>query len=281
MGSDKRIMPIKTILAHMANDNRHTARLTVAAAMARRFEAFVEALYIATPVSMPAAVTGRAASYGYIAEATAVAREQAAVIEQEARQALKDLSFSWTVAEGDHVDLLAARATYADLAVVTQSHPAHLEDRLPLHLPDRLPLYTPCPTLVLPYDHPADQAVAGRHILLAWRNSRESGIAVRNARHFLAEAEKVTVLTVDAAESRDDSGHDLIVFLERHGVRASHRAEADRGDVGQIILDTAEELGCDMVVMGAYGHSRLRELVFGGATRTVMRNMRTPVLMSH
>lgn len=274
-------MPIKTILAHLANDDRRAARLTVAADLARRFDAFVEALYIATPASMPAAATGRAASYGYIAEATAVAREQAAAIELETRQALKDSSFSWTLAEGDHVDLLAARATYADLAVVTQSHPAHLEDRLPLHLPDRLPLFTPCPTLVLPYDHPADQPVAGRHILVAWRNSRESGIAVRNARHFLVDAEKVTVLTVDAPDCKDDSGHDLIVFLERHGVRASHHAETDRGDVGQTILNVAEDLGCDMVVMGAYGHSRLRELVFGGATRTVMRQMRTPILMSH
>lgn len=277
-------MPIKTILTHLANDEGRAARLAAAASVARRYGAFVEALYIATPASMPAEITGRGASYAYIAEATAIAREQAATVEQETRAALKDVSFSWTVAEGDHVDLLAARASYADLAVVTQSHPAHLEDRLPLHLPDRLPLYTPCPTLVLPHDQPAGAAtVDARHILLAWRNTREAGIAVRNARHFLIDAEKVTVLTVEEPGAKQgDPGHDLLVYLERHGVRAAHRSEALRGrDVGHVILDAAEELGCDLAVMGAYGHSRLRELVFGGATRTVMSHMQTPILLSH
>lgn len=273
-------MPIKTILTHLGNDEGRAARLTAAAAMAKRFGGFVEALYIATPASMPAEITGRGASYAFIAEATAIAREQAVVAEQETRAALQDVAFSWTVAEGDHVDLLAARAAYADLTIVSQSHPAHLEDRLPLHLPDRLPLYSPCPTLVLPYDGPA-QAVEGRHILVAWRNTREAGLAVRNARHFLTAAEKVTVLTVDEAQAGADAGRNLLTYLERHGVRADHRAEPPQGDVGRTILNVAEELGCDLAVMGAYGHSRLRELVFGGATRTAMSHMRTPMLLSH
>jgi len=84
-------MPIKTILLHMANDDRHSTRLEVAVSLAKRFDAFVEVLYIATPVSMPAGATGRAASYGYIAESTVIAREKAVEVEQEVRQAL--LSF--------------------------------------------------------------------------------------------------------------------------------------------------------------------------------------------
>lgn len=282
-------MPIKTILLHLAHDGQHAVRLRAAATLARRYDAFVEALYIATPVSLPAAATGRAASYGYIAEATAIAREKAVLIEQETRLALKDVSFSWTVAEGDHVDLLARRAAYADLAIVTQSHPAHLEDRLPLHQPDQLPLHTPCATLVLPDLPEGGDAVAedaapaapGRHVLVAWRNSREAGVAVRNARQFLADAEKVTVLTIDPPHAPEDAGHNLLVFLARHGVAASHRAHAENGDPGQIILNAARELGCDLIVMGAYGHSRFREMVFGGATRTVMRHTRTPLLLSH
>jgi nucleotide-binding universal stress UspA family protein len=274
-------MPIKTILLHLADDGRRAARLAITASLAHRFGAFVEALYVASPAFMPLAAAGEAASYGYIAEAAASAHARSGDIEQEARAALRHVSFSWAVAAGDPVERLARRAAYADLAVVSQSQGPALDDRLPLRHPDRLPLYTPCPTLILPHDHPADRPVAGRHILVAWRDSREAGVAVRNARRFLVEAERVTVLTVDPPQTNADAGRDLIVYLERHGVRAGHRALTQDGDVGRSILDAADDLNCDMIVMGAYGHSRLRELVFGGATRTVMRHMRTPILMSH
>ena len=274
-------MPIKTILLHMANDDRHAARLEVAVGLARRFSAFVEVLYVATPVSMPAAVTGRAASYGYIAEATAIAHERAEQIEQEVRQGLKDCSYSWSVVEGDHVELLARRAAYADLAIVTQSHGDSLDDRVMLHVPDRLPLETPCPTLVVPHDF-APQTVIGRHVVIAWKNTRESGRAVRNAMPFLKAAEKVTVVTIDPPGQSLDGGRDLMVWLERHGVRSQHQANIFQdGDVGELLLDSCRDLGGDLLVMGSYGHSRLREIILGGATRTVLAKLEVPVLMSH
>ncbi len=274
-------MPIKTILLHMANDDRHGARLQAAVGLAERFGAFVEVLYVATPVSMPAAVTGRGASYGYIAEATAIAHEKAEQIEQEVRQALKDCSYSWAVVEGDHVELLAERATYADLAIVTQSQGDSLDDRVVLHVPDRLPLETPCPTLVLPHAFAPD-ATIGRHVLIAWKNTREAGRAVRNAMPFLQAAEKVTVLTIDPPGHTLDSGRDLMVWLERHGVRSHHQANIHQGgDVGEVILTCARDVDADLLVMGAYGHSRLREMVLGGATRTVLGELALPALMSH
>ncbi|MGQ9371749.1 universal stress protein [Azospirillum sp. A39] len=273
-------MPIKTILLHMSNDERHGARLDVAVSLAKRFDAYVDVLYIATPVAMPAAVTGRGASYAYIAEATAIAHEKAEVIEHEVRQALRDCSYSWTVAEGDHEELLAARATYSDLAVITQSHPAYIEDRVLLHVPDRLPLDAPCPALVLPYEGKTEGF--GRHVVVAWKKTREAGRALRDSLPILQEAEKVTVLTIDPPDRTDDTGRDPMIFLERHGVRSQHKSEVFRGgDVGEIILARADDLQADMVVMGAYGHSRLREMVLGGATRTVLQNARIPVLMSH
>lgn len=275
-------MPIKTILLHMANDERHTARIGTAVTLAKQFDAFVEVLYIASPVAMPAAVTGRGASYAYLAEATAIAHEKAEEVEREVRHALKDCSFSWTVAEGDHVELLARRAVYADLAIVTQSHPAHLEDRVLLHVPDRLPLEVPCPTLVLPYEQPAG-AGFGKHVMVAWKNVREASLAVRHAMTFLTTADKVTVLTLEPPGHRGgDQARDIMVFLERHGVRTHHQAHVHNdGDVGEAILDGARQVGADMLVMGCYGHSRLRELVLGGATRSVLRHMHIPALMSH
>lgn len=274
-------MPIKTILLHMANDDAHATRLAVAVALARRFAAHVQALYIATPVSMPAGATGRAASYGYIAEATAIAHENAERIEAEVQTALAGLPHSWTVEEGDHLALLAERSPYADLTIIAQSAAQRSGERVALHAPDRLPLESVGPTLLLPPVQPADAPI-GRNILIAWKNSRESARAVRNAMPFLEEAERVTVLTIDAPGRAHDDGLALVEWLARHGVSARHHpAAALGGEVGDLILACAAEIGADLLVMGAYGHSRLRELVLGGATRTVLDHTPLPVLLSH
>ncbi|CAO3406614.1 universal stress protein [Azospirillum largimobile] len=275
-------MPIKTILLHMANDDAHAGRMAVAAALAKRFSAHIHALYIATPVSMPAGATGRAASYGYMAEATAIAHENAERIEQEVRQALDGLSYDWAVEEGDHVDLLAARASYADLVVVAQSAAVRAGDRISLHnIPDRLPLETATPVLVLPPSQPATAAI-GRHALVAWKNSRESARAVRAAMPFLQEAESVTVLTVEPPGQRSEEAAALTEWLHRHGIAARPQSViASGGEIGDMILSCCADQGADLLVMGSYGHSRLRELVLGGATREVLEGLTLPALMTH
>lgn len=275
-------MPIKTILLHMANDDAHAGRMAVAAALAKRFSAHIHALYIATPVSMPAGATGRAASYGFMAEATAIAHENAERIEQEVRQALNGLSYDWTVEEGDHVDLLAGRASYADLVVVAQSAAVRAGERVSLHnIPDRLPLETATPVLVLPPSQPATAAI-GRHVLVAWKNSRESARAVRAAMPFLEAAESVTVLTVEPPGQHSDEAAALGDWLHRHGIAARPQAViASGGEIGDMILSCCADQGADLLVMGSYGHSRLRELVLGGATRTVLEGLSVPALMTH
>ncbi|MBP2298456.1 universal stress protein [Azospirillum picis] len=275
-------MPIKTILLHMANDDAHASRLAVAAALAKRFSAHLHALYIATPVSMPAGATGRAASYGFMAEATAIAHENAEKIEREVRQALEGLPYDWEVEEGDHVDLLAERASYADLVVVAQSAAVRAGERVSLHhIPDRLPLETATPVLVLP---PTQSATApiGRYALIAWKNSRESARAVRAAMPFLQTAESVTVLTVDPPGQHSHHAAALADWLHRHGIPARPQSVLATGnDAGDMILSCCADQGADLLVMGAYGHSRLRELVLGGATRKVLEDLTLPALMAH
>lgn len=274
-------MPLKNILLHMGNDEQHEARLAAAVAIARRFQATLDILYVATPASMPAGVTGRGASYAYLAEATAIAHEKAEEIEKRIRERITDVSFRWTVEEGDHVELLAKRTPYMDLAIVSQSHPAHLEDFVRLHLPDQLPMQASCPTLVLPWDHAAE---IGTEMTIAWKECREAARAVRDALPFLLAARKVTVLTLDDSRaSGREAGDSLVRFLEGHGmanVKRRHLGD-DGGDAGETILAAAREDGSDALVMGAYGHSRLRELVVGGVTRHILGHMHLPVLMSH
>ena len=263
-------MAISTILLHVGNDERHPVRLQVAVELARRFDAFLDVVYVAVPT----------ASAGSPAEAAVAAREREAQIEEAVHRACRDCSYSWNVVEGDHMKVMTARAGFADLVVLSQSHPAYLEDEILPQLPDRVPLEAPCPALILPWDGPVD--VPGRHILVAWKNCREAGRAVRDALPLLQAADRVTVLTVgfDAQDDSEPTG--LSVYLARHGVEAEFYPDSSPdGDAGDVILTVARELECDAIVMGAYGHWRLRDMVLGSATHTVLTHMHVPVLMAH
>jgi nucleotide-binding universal stress UspA family protein len=102
----------------------------------------------------------------------------------------------------------------------------------------------------------------------------------------LAAATTVTVLTVDPAIGRTEHGEipgaDIALHLARHGVKAQvEKTVSGFVGIGDVLLSRASDLGADLLVMGAYAHSRVRELVLGGATRTVLRSMTLPVFMSH
>jgi nucleotide-binding universal stress UspA family protein len=103
---------------------------------------------------------------------------------------------------------------------------------------------------------------------------------------LLAAAETVTVLTIDAREGPQRHGElpgaDISLHLARHGVKVQiERAVSGGLPIGEVLLSRLADLAADLVVMGAYGHSRMRELLLGGATRTLLRSMTVPVLMSH
>ncbi len=122
-----------------------------------------------------------------------------------------------------------------------------------------------------------------RHVLCAWNGSREAARAVADAMPLLRRAEHVTILSADPPGSATRlPGADIALHLARHGVKASSTATY-AGDltVGDAILNRAADLGADLLVMGGYGHSRMREAIFGGATRHVLDHMTLPVLMSH
>ncbi|MEE9139334.1 MAG: universal stress protein [Alphaproteobacteria bacterium] len=275
-------MPFKTILVHLADDKGHTARLRLGIDLASRFEAHLVALYIATPVSMPAAITGRGASFAYIAEATTVAHEKAATIEAEIRSTCERerLSWEWRVEEGDHLDIMAQYAHYADLAIVSHSRAELIEDRVMFHVPEDLPLTVACPVIILPERQ--DFRPPGKNVLVAWKATREALHTVRAALPILESAETVTVLSVSPPEADPRPDEMAAAFLARHGVKAQAYADIDgNGHVGEVILAHARDMDVDLIVMGGYGHSRLREMVVGGVTRHVLDHMQVPVLMGH
>jgi nucleotide-binding universal stress UspA family protein len=124
----------------------------------------------------------------------------------------------------------------------------------------------------------------GRRALIAWNGRREAARAVHDALPLLTDAEQTVVLTVGAepSDAEADPAAEILRHLGRHDlpVRAAHEVETDL-DIADILLNRAAESGADLLVMGAYGHSRLREFVLGGATRSILRQMTLPVLMAH
>jgi nucleotide-binding universal stress UspA family protein len=180
-------------------------------------------------------------------------------------------------------EALTIAARYADLLVVGQSTPDN-DVPTPADLPESVALATGRPVLVVP--HIGAEKPPGKKVLLCWNASRESARAASDALPFLKAAEEVFVLVVDPKTSTNghgaEPGADVATWLARHGVKVTvQRDSAMDSDVGNVILSRAADLDVDLIVMGVYGHSRMRELVMGGASRTLLATMTVPVLMSH
>jgi nucleotide-binding universal stress UspA family protein len=178
--------------------------------------------------------------------------------------------------------VLRLNARYADLVISPQAEPTdEPETRL---LPHEIVLAAGRPVLFVPYAGRFPDA--GRRVLVAWDGGREAARAVSDALPFLARAETVEVSVFDPERSPrthgEQPGADIALFLSRHGVKVTvHRQSGAGYDVGAQILSRAADAAADLIVMGGYGHARVRELVLGGVTRTILESMTVPVLMSH
>jgi nucleotide-binding universal stress UspA family protein len=190
------------------------------------------------------------------------------------------LAVEWRVAHGDLAKVVAAQSRYADLLVLGPSSPVEMIALDGRHLAVPVVLAAGRPVLFVPTG--AAPGV-GRRIAVAWDGSREAARAVADALPLLAGAEKVWVLLVRprVAAGEEPPGADVAHHLGRHGAKVELVRIDEEGDTGALLLRRSAALGADLLVMGAYGHSRLRDLVLGGATRTVVERARLPVLMSH
>ena len=179
-------------------------------------------------------------------------------------------------------EALATNARYADLVILGQHDPDDPASG-PRYLPEEVILGSGRPALLVPYIGPA--ATFGERATVAWDASREAARAVNDALPLLERAKAVGVVTVNPRERAfghgEEPGADIGLHLARHGVKVEvQRVEARDLDTANAILSHVASEGADLLVMGAYGHSRLRELVLGGVTRTILAEMTVPVLMS-
>ncbi len=175
---------------------------------------------------------------------------------------------------------VGVHAYYADLVVIARPEPAG-QTAGPPGLAESLVLTSGRPIILFPSGGTVSRV---RRILVAWNARREAIRAVADALPGLARAEAVEVLVVDHERHPahgQEPGADIARHLARHGAQVVVRRLSSGGkDVGRLLLSQAAVFGADLVVMGAYGHSRLSEWMFGGVTRTVLRESDLPVLMS-
>ena len=136
--------------------------------------------------------------------------------------------------------------------------------------------------LIVPYIQKAGLKLD--RAMVCWDGSRNAGRAVADALPLLARAKTVEVVIVTGGPGKSDevAGADIAHHLARHGLKVEvERLVARDIDITSTILSRAADIGADLIVMGGYGHSRLREFVLGGATRGILASMTVPVLMSH
>ena len=277
-------MGYKTILVHCDASRGAPARLRIALDLANRFDSHVIGLHVRQAFQAPAFTdAGPAMDSLYHAYETAVKADEA-MATGAFRDAVahKGYSSEWRVADGYVEQVLMTQARYADLVIVGQAEPDAPPSAPPPDLAEHVTMSGERPVLIVP--HIGAAKPPGKTVMLCWNDSREAARAAAAALPLLKAAEKTIVLIVDpkAGEEPAEPGADVAGWLARHGVKVTvQRDTAADSDVGGVILSRAADHDADLLVMGIYGHSRMREWVLGGASRTLLASMTVPLLCAH
>ena len=287
-------MPYHTILVHVDDAPNATARISHAISLAQRFDAHLIGLAASglsrnLYQSLPSEKNDPtlALHLGYLRE-----HAQSGINGFNSQCETENLrSYAAQMVDDEVAAAIILQSRAADLTVLSQLAPDN--DRAE-ELPAHVVLQAGGPVLVLPYGvSQAHGPITPHHVLVAWDASREAARAMQAALPLLAIAGQVSIATFDTTPSSsvsfDARRADPLPFLARHGIAAtlvSRPAEAPRlgqrrHPVGEALLSLVGESGADLLVMGAYAHSRVRELLLGGVTQTVFTSMTVPVLMAH
>ncbi|CAN7402927.1 universal stress protein [Bradyrhizobium sp. LjRoot220] len=295
--SQEALMSIKRILVPLPGSASHTGQIETALSVAKALGAHVQALFISEPPpvargGLTATEMGRTATVA-LENRYAEERERTA---QEAREVFAQacavvgipmlsandepgspLAASWREAEGSYVEIAVQRAAAFDLmvaasATVTESLMAIAEQSL---------LRTRRPVLLAPAQL---QTNLTDSVMIAWDESPECWHAVSAAIPFMQLAKSVRVIRVDRdASNRQASQAEVLAYLRCHGISATAQVVApELRSVGDTLLAVGAEYEAGLLIMGAYSHSRLREMLLGGATRHILKNASArPVLLAH
>ncbi|MCE7029008.1 universal stress protein [Jiella avicenniae] len=272
----------RTILVCLDAAERVDRLLDVVLPIAERHRAHVVGLHV-TPSALADLATE--ISVEYLEETRKSLRHTAEAVRAafEARGAATAVSMEWRCEEPsapDYARSVTRHALCSDLVVVAQSHTSEWFGG---GLVTDVLFETGRPILFVPRE--GRFAAVGARPVVAWNGTREAARAAFDAVPLMSEAEVVRVIAVDPHRSDAKSGlapvADLAASLARHGLKIEANATYS-GDiaVSDALLNYLADVGADLLVMGCYGHSRIREMLFGGVTRQILQQMTAPVLMS-
>jgi nucleotide-binding universal stress UspA family protein len=275
---------IKDLVVNLTVGTDRDPAMQFAISIAAKFEAHIAGIAFAyDPVITPTLMDGLSASWVDALRDENRAAAQQAVDRFEASAKREGLSVGHRIIEanlGRAATLFGRIARRFDLAVVGQTDP---ERALPDDLLIEAALFeSGRPVVVVPYIQKEDLKLG--HVLACWDGSHNAARAIADAMPFLTRGKKVEIVMVASGDGKTDElpGVDLGEHLARHGLMVEvKRLVAGDVDVSNVILSYAADCGADFIVMGGYGHSRLREFALGGATRGILQSMTVPVLMAH
>lgn len=288
-------MSLKQLLVPLTGADTDAAALATAFTVARPFDAHVEALFVRVDPRDAVPLLGEGMSGVLVEEIMSAAERESAGRAARARElfdeALSRASVPITRAPPGpgtvsaclvdavgRVDETVARATrVADLVIF--AHGVVAEDSQAYLTLENALLAGGRPVLLAPGVRPEQ---VGSSVAVAWNGGMESARAVAGAMPFLRRAETVHILTVETSVTEGRAGESLARYLAWHDIDARvQRLQAKGEPVGATILDRATALEADLLVMGGYGHSRVREMILGGVTRYVLGHTDLPILMAH
>ncbi|MGB7204978.1 MAG: universal stress protein [Anderseniella sp.] len=185
------------------------------------------------------------------------------------------LSATWRIERGKQANIVSIRGRLADVVAVARPDRDRAVGRNTLEA-----ALVNTGSLVLMCPPPPSPKKIGAHVAIAWNGSREASRAISLGMPLLANAKKVSIITMGDAKLELNAGH-LTSFLADHDIKATHTEIASSSNAGKTLLEGAASVGADCLLMGAYGSSRGREMILGGATQYIVDNATMPILMCH
>ena len=281
-------MHIKTVLAYLPSEELAEPVLQGAVALAKAHGAHVVGLHLEASYYPAYGEVAIAMPPDVIEQMRKPLRERSKKLEErfKARMADENISSEWRSGSTEYSSLpgrIVDEAVSADMVLCPQVE-AESVDVTTLDLPERLILEGGRPVLVIPPETAVQ--IPPKRVLIAWNNSPQAARAVFDSLDLMKDAEAITVLSLagDADERRAAEEHagQLAANLGRHGLHAKVEAvDIGNRSASEYLRSRLDADGADLMVMGCYGHSRFRELVFGGVTRDILGGIKTPTVMSH
>ncbi len=274
-------MAIKDILVHVDTQPGSEDRIAFAASLAKKTKAHLTGLHVKADVVIPVTENDVIVPESLIEDQERVIELQAQAAKNQFDGAVSanEIKGEWRTAHGLAADVLRHHAHATDLIIVGQQHPDATDAQ---DVPEGVLQDTGCPTLIVPY------AGVGRtfaeNVMVAWDDSAPAARAVHDSLALIGKASRVEIVSIRAKDEASDGDPcaEICAHLRRHGVKAEGTTLYKNGSkVSDILLAHAADNGCDLLVMGSYGHSRWREFIFGGVTEDMLEKTMIPIFTSH